>query len=139
MRGNCLSNCMEVPAQDTGRQSSIFIQTLHGLLGGTTYFPLNTHTEKTNKLALKTVSKIRVEHFQKLHTVSSLSDDNPTLTPSDVIQASCSSFSGRIFSEPLKKLDQMLNFGPGPYTNFCRFFLCLPPAITIGEARPQPG
>jgi len=110
-----------------------------GLLNGTTYSPLNTHTEKTNKLALKTVSKIRIENFQKLHAVSLLSDDNPTLTPSDVIQSSCHTFSGRIFSEPLKKLDQLLNFGPGPYTNFCRFFLCLPPAITIGEPMPRPG
>ena len=110
-----------------------------GLLNGTMYSPLNTHTEKTTKLALKTVSKIRVERFQKLHAISLLTDDNLTLTPSDIIQASCLSFSGRIFSEPLKKLDQLLNFGPAPYTNFCRFFLCLPPATTIGEPRPQPG
>ena len=71
--------------------------------------------------------------------MSLLSDSNPTLTASDVIQASCHSFSGRIFNEPLKKLDQLLHFGPGPYTNFCRFFLCLPPAVTIGEPKSQPG
>ncbi len=122
-----------------GTVRHLYPDSAHGLLNGTVYSPLNTHTEKTNKLALKTVSKIRVEQFQKLHAVSLLSDDNPTLTASDVIQASCPSFSGRIFSEPLKKLDQLLNFGPGPYTNFCRFFLCLPPAITIGEPRFQPG
>jgi hypothetical protein len=110
-----------------------------GLLNGTRYSPLTTHTEKTNKSALKTVSKIRLDTFQKLHAVSLLSDENHTLTPSDVIHASCRSFSGRIFSEPLKKLDQLLNFGPEPYTNFCRFFLALPPAVTLGNATVQAG
>ena len=110
-----------------------------GLLNGTHYSPLNEHTDKTNKIALKTVSKIKLDLFQKLTAVSALSDLNPTLTASDVIHASCRSFSGRIFSEPLKSLDQTLNFGPAPYTNYCRFFLGLPPAITIGEAKPQDG
>ena len=64
---------------------------------------------------------------------------NDTLTPSDTIHASSRSFSGTIFNESLKCSDQTLNFGPLEYIHFCRFFLGLPPAITIGEARPQAG
>jgi hypothetical protein len=116
----------------------LYPDSARGLLNGTLYSPLNMHTDKTNKIALKTVSKIKLELFQKLTAVSMLSDSS-TLTPSDVIHASCRSFSGRIFSEPLKKLDQMLNFGPAPYTNYCRFFLGLPPNITIGEAKAKDG
>ncbi len=116
----------------------LFPDSALGLLNGSFYSPLNTTTSKTHKVALKMVSEMRLEMYQKLHTVSSLSS-NPTLTPSDVIHASCRSFSGRIFSEPLKRLDQLLHFGPAPYINFCRFFLNLPPAITIGNPKPQAG
>jgi hypothetical protein len=129
-----------------GASSKFWSQVTHlypnsarGLLDGTFYSPLNMHTDKTNKIALKTVSKIKIDMFQKLTSVSSLSEGNPTLTPSDVIQAGCRSFSGKIFSEPLKVLDRTLNFGPESYTNFCRFFLGLPPATTIGGAKPQDG
>ena len=58
-----------------------------------------------------------------------------TLSPSDCIVALSPSFSGRIFSEPFKKLG--FTFSPDQYLNFCRFFLGLPPATTIGGAKPH--
>ena len=103
-----------------------------GLLNGTLYSPLHPHKAKINQIALKTATRIKLDTFKKLHAVSLLSDN---LTPSDVIQASCRSFSGRIFSEPIKQADA--NFNPAQYIHFSRFFLGLPPAITIGGARPH--
>lgn len=112
----------------------LYPDTAAGLLDGTRYSPINQHSAKTNKLALKALSKIKLDRFHKLTAVSLLS---PTLTPSDVIHASCRSFAGRIFSEPIKSQPD-LNFGTTDYLNFCRFFLGLPPAITVGAAKPHP-
>jgi hypothetical protein len=81
------------------------------------------------------VSKIKIESYKKMHSVSLLSEENPTLTPSDVINASCRSFAGKIFSEPIKQSDPTLS--TAEYTNYCRFFLGLPPVVTIGGASPR--
>ena len=117
----------------------LYPESAQGLLNGTRYSPLNTHLDKTNHIALKTASKIKIEAYHKLTALPLISDPNNSLTPSDVIHASCRSFSGSIFRESLKGSDQTLNFGPTEYINFCRFFLGLPPAITIGEAKEQEG
>jgi hypothetical protein len=103
-----------------------------GLLNGTLYSPLHPHIPKINQIALRTVSKIKLETFKKLHAVSLLSD---TLTASDIIQASTRSFSGSVFSEPIRQADA--DFNPARYIHFTRFFLGLPPAITIGGSQMQ--
>ena len=117
----------------------LYPDSAQGLLNGTRYSPLSTHIDKTNHISLKTASKIKIESYHKLNAPSLLSDPNNSLTPSDVIHASCRSFSGSIFRESLKGSDQTLHFGPSEYINYCRFFLGLPPAITIGEAKEQAG
>ena len=58
----------------------LYPNSARGLLDGTFYSPLNMHTDKTNKIALKTVSKIKIDIFQKLTSVSALSEGNPTHT-----------------------------------------------------------
>ena len=98
-----------------------------GLLNGTR---LHAHNPKITQIALKVVSKIKLETFKKLHAVSHLSQ---TLTASDIIQASTRSFSGSIFSEPIKQAEA--DFNAARYTHFTRFFLGLPPCITIGGAQ----
>jgi hypothetical protein len=108
-----------------------------GLLNGTRYSPVNPRAPKLSKVALKTLSKLNVERFQKLTDISLLSGDNATLTASDVIQASVHSLSGNIFSESIKSGDSGFKSN-NSYVNFCRFFLGLPPAITIGGAKPNP-
>jgi hypothetical protein len=62
-----------------------------------------------------------------------------TLTPADVIHASSRSFSGKIFSETLKEKKLGFKLGDAAYVAFCRFFLGLPPATTIGENKEQEG
>ena len=114
----------------------LYPDSAQGLLNGTRYSPLNLHIDKINQTALKISTKMKIDCYHKLTTVSMLND---TLTPSDVIHAASRSLSGTIFNESLKVTDQNLNFGPLEYVNFCRFFLGLPPAITIGEAKPQDG
>ena len=76
--------------------------------------------------------RIKTDTLQKLTAFSLLSPANPTLTESDVIQASSQTFQGKLFSEPLKFFD---SFSPASYLNFCRFFLGLPPGLTIGGAQ----
>ena len=105
-----------------------------GLLDGTFYSPINTHTQKVSKNALHTCIKIKKEVLQNLTSLSLLSPTNTSLTESDVIQASSPSFQGKIFSEPIKFFDPLSPLG---YLSFCRFFLGLPPALTIGGARPH--
>ena len=53
-----------------------------------------------------------------------------TLTHSDVIQASARTYAGRIFAEPVTKLHN--SFNTQSYLQYVRFFLGLPPALTIG-------
>ena len=60
-----------------------------------------------------------------------------TLTDADIINASSRSFAGRIFSEPIKQLG--FGFGNDAYIAFCRFFLGLPAASTVGGERAQEG
>ena len=114
----------------------LYPDTAKGLLDGTRYSPGLANTTKINKIALKIVAKQKLEHFRLLTSVSMLSD---TLTPADVINAASRSFSGRIFSEPLKDKKLGFKFSNEAYVAFCRFFLGLPPATTIGESQPQPG
>jgi hypothetical protein len=67
--------------------------------------------------------------------VSLLSD---ILTPSDEILASSPSFAGRIFREPFDFKNLGFSVSNDSYIHFCRFFLGLPPALTIGAAKPNP-
>jgi endogenous inhibitor of DNA gyrase (YacG/DUF329 family) len=60
-----------------------------------------------------------------------------TLTEADIINASSRSFAGRIFSEPIKL--HGVKISNDEYLAFCRFFLGLPTAITIGGATEQAG
>jgi hypothetical protein len=106
-----------------------------GLLDGTLFSP-GLPTTNVCKLALKIAAKQKLEHFQRLTSVSMISE---TLTPADVINSASRSFSGRIFSEPLKEKRLGYKFTDDSYIAFCRFFLQLPPTITIGEATTQAG
>ena len=71
----------------------LYPDSAQGLLDGTRYSPLNTHIDKISKFAIKTASKIKIDSFHKLTSVSMIND---TLTPSDTIHASSRSFSGTI-------------------------------------------
>ncbi len=105
-----------------------------GLLDGTFYSPINTRAPKTSKTALGMCKKIKTDALNSLTRPSLLSANNPSLTESDVIQASSQTFQGKLFSEPLKFFD---SFSPASYLNFCRVFLGLPPALTVGGAGPH--
>ena len=113
----------------------LYPDSARGLLDGTRYSPSTPHTAKTNKIALKMVTKRKLEHF---HHITSVSQISPTLTAADVVVASSRSFSGRIFSEPLstkKRKNGVVEFTPATYIAFCRYFLGLPPETTIGNAK----
>ena len=96
--------------------------------------PTTPNTTKLTKIALKIAAKQKIERFQSQVSVSMLSD---TLTESDIINASSRSFAGRIFSEPIKRPG--FAFGNDAYIAFCRFFLGLPVANSIGGATQQTG
>lgn len=116
-----------------GQVQHLFPNSPQGLLDGSRYSPSTPNTVKLTQVALRNVAKQKLELFQSKIAVSLLSD---TLTEADIINASARSFSGRIFSEPLKS---DTGFGNDDYLAWCRFFLGLPPAITIGGATGQDG
>jgi hypothetical protein len=108
-----------------------------GLLDGTFYSPsVPPLSARPNKIALKMVTKQKIELFDSVTSVSQIS---PTLTIADVVIASSHSFSGRIFSESLSpkrnRQKSKVSFTPGTYIAFCRLFLGLPPETTVGNAR----
>jgi hypothetical protein len=126
-------------SQFWSRVKHLYPNSAQGLLTGTMYSPSTPPCSKTNKTALKMTTKVRLDIFHKLTSVSQIS---PTLTPADIVIASSRSFSGRIFSEPLtvkKRKNGVMEFTPGTYIAFCRYFLGLPPETTIGNARADPG
>jgi hypothetical protein len=129
-----------VVALHGGPASKFWVQVQHhypdspkGLLDGR-YSPSTLHTVKLTKIALKMVTKQKIELFQAKITVPLLSD---TLTEADIINSSSRSFAGRIFSEPIKS--DGVSFGNDDYLAWCRFFLGLPAAITVGGATEQDG
>ena len=121
-----------------GLESKYWAQSKHlippsfvGLLDGTLYSPFNKPTS-IHKHVLSVCKKRKKEVLQSLTCITLLTSDNPSLTESDVIQASSPSYAGKVFSEPIKFFDSL---SPASYSNFCRFFLGLPPALTIGGER----
>jgi hypothetical protein len=130
--GNPSLNYTEEWPPNIGLKSSIYIRIQQLAYLMVLFTHRFTRIPKINQIALRTVSKIKLETFKKLHAVSLLSD---TLTASDIIQASTRSFSGSIFSEPIRQADA--DFNPARYIHFTRFFLGLPPATTIGGSQLQ--
>ena len=54
------------------------------------------------------------------------------LTHSDVIQAGARTYAGRLFAEPITHCQSHNRFNTQSYLQYVRFFLGLPPALTIG-------
>lgn len=100
-----------------------------GLLNGTFYSPLNEQKTKTVQVGLKVSSKINHEHFITSTSFNALTNSN-NLTHSDVIQAGARTYAGQIFAQPITQSHN--RFNTQSYLQYVRFFLGLPPALTIG-------
>ena len=108
-----------------------------GLVDGSLYAPCLPPVPKLNKVALRALGRLRLAAFKEASAPARA--DNFTLTNQDVVMAAASSSAGSIFAESLKNLRLPFAFGNIEYIAFVRYFLGLPPVITIGSASTQPG
>lgn len=101
-----------------------------GFLDGSMYSPQSDSKIKLSKSVLKLFSRMKLERYLSLTSIQSLSS---TLSKSDVLRANAQSIAGRIFTTSLK-YDSPFVFTNDQYLAWCRSFLGLPPANTIGNA-----
>jgi hypothetical protein len=99
------------------------------------FSPENEFKVAISKVLLKLLSRIRVEKFLALTSVDNLSD---TLTKADILRTNAQTLAGRIFTTSLK-YDSPFVFTNEQYLAWCRSFLGLPPATTIGNQTEQAG
>jgi hypothetical protein len=78
---------------------------------------------------------MKVNFFERLSFTNTPTD---SLCVADAVQALTHTQMGRIFSTPLDRAFSF-NFGPSIYIAFVRFYLGLPPPVTVGGLTKQPG
>jgi hypothetical protein len=100
-------------------------------LSGTLYGPDIPLKAGTSRLIMRNVGKSKVDLFQKITGPDRFST---SLNISDIIAASSISEATRIFSEPFHSAKLPFNISHQEYIAWTRFFLGLPPPITIGGA-----
>ena len=95
----------------------------------------NEFKVKLGKTVLKLLSRVRTDEFLELTKVSKLSEN---LSKPDVLRANAQTNAGRIFATPLC-FDLPFVLTNEQYLAWCRSFLGLPPASTIGNHTEQKG
>ena len=104
-------------------------------LDGSVFSPLSEFKVKIGKVVLKLLSRINTDRFMALTKVDKLSE---SLSKADVLRANAHTNAGRIFATPLC-FDLPFVLTNEQYLSWCRSFLGLPPASTIGNHMEQTG
>jgi hypothetical protein len=119
--------------------SPLLPSTAAAFLDGSVFSPVNdgNFKVKISKVALKLLSRVRVERFLALTSVNSLSSSS-NLTVSDVLRANSMTFASRLFTSSMK-VDTPFVLTNDQYSAWCRSFLGLPPAATVGNSSEQKG
>jgi hypothetical protein len=113
------------------RLTSIIPPDVAGFLDGSVFSPsLPLPKAKITRMALRNIGRRKIKLFELMTSPGFI---GPTLTPADVIDSTACSDSSRIFAEPIKNLPLPFGFPNDDYIAFVRFFLGLPPPITIGS------
>jgi hypothetical protein len=85
---------------------------------------------------LKIIRKRKAKILERLLAPENV--DGVTLTRADVIDGAARSGMGRVFAEPMKRAFAF-SFCNEDFIAYCRYFLSLPPRLTINNATQQPG
>jgi hypothetical protein len=112
----------------------VFPSTPDELLDGSRFSPDVLPNKAVSKSAFKLVSAIALTKFTNL----SSPPFSATLSAADSIHALSHAQVGRVFGVVFDP-SFALNFDSFAYTAFCRFFLGLPPATTVGQHTSQDG
>jgi hypothetical protein len=116
------------------QMSPVFPSSAAELLDGSRFMPDVTPNRAVSKSALKLVSARALNQFTSLHAPPF----SASLSAADAIQALSSTQIGHVFGAVCDP-SFALNFDPLAYIAFCRFFLGLPPATTVGQHTVQEG
>ena len=101
-----------------------------GLLDGSMFFPGAFNKVKLNKVVLNQVNRKKKDLYNELTAYDNIG--SPEFSTSDYVVASSRSLAGKIFAEPFTRR-RTQSFSNESYIAFCRFFLGLPPATTVGD------
>lgn len=115
--------------------SQVLPSTSSSFLDGSVFSPSTGFKVKIGKVALKLLSRISTDRYLSMTKIDNISE---TLSKADVLRANTSTLAGRVFSVPLC-FDLPFVFTNDQYLAWCRSFLGLPPASTIGNPTEQKG
>jgi len=115
--------------------SQVLPPTVSAFLDGSVFSPSNEFKVKLGKTVLKLISRVRTDNFLALTRVDKISG---TLSKADVLRANAHTNAGRIFATPVC-FDLPFVLTNEQYLAWCRAFLGLPPASTIGNHVEQKG
>ena len=104
--------------------------TSSGLLDGSMFFPGAFNKVKINKFFLAQVNRKKHDAYNDLIAYDKIG--TPSFSTADYVVASSRSLAGKIFAEPFTRR-RTQSFSHESYIAFCRFFLGLPPATTVGD------
>ena len=115
--------------------SQVLPTSVFSFLDGSLFSPANEFKVKIGKVILKLLSRVQTDTFMALTKIEKLSEN---LSKADVLRANSHTAAGRIFATPLCfALPFVLT--NDQYLAWCRAFLGLPPADTIGNHVEQKG
>lgn len=86
---------------------------------------------------MRGLGRFRYAFYKTL--VDASSADNYSLTTTDVVDSMARTNAGKIFAEPFGRTKLPFSISNLEYIAFCRFYLGLPPLITVGGATQEPG